>query len=170
MGCAASVSRAPKPNIVPTYVGTAEPVATGQPLKGGLGFDSHRCIAPQTRRDPAPSQPTQQGRCPAPSPTQHTLGIAQRAAAVKPLHFIPAHSIAGAHALAREHLPERTGLNQAADTATIARRTERGLGRRFGVDVNNLRRHSRLTSDFYGLTKSHFFRDALHNWRADDLT
>lgn len=103
-----------------------------------LGRHRHRRIAAQPRRDPAPRQPAQQRRRPAPARTQHGFGVAEHTAAVPAVRSGPAQRLTGARTLARDHLPQRAGLGQAADTATVARRALRGLGGCFGMDVDDL--------------------------------
>ena len=98
----------------------------------------HGGVTANARRDPALRQPPQQRRRPAPANTQHTLGIRQSPTAVKPLRWLPTQGITRARAFARNHLPERTRLGQATHATPVAWHAERGLGRRFRVNKNDL--------------------------------
>src|SRR3990167_6323462 len=102
-----------------------------------------RRVATHTGGDPAPRQPAQQRRSPAPARTEQAFGIADRTAAVQRLGIAPAQRVAGTRAFSRDQLAQRAGLGQAAHAAAVAGHARRGLEGRCRVDVDDLMCHPR---------------------------
>ena len=123
----------------PTHTGAAVgSFSFAWPLKAIPHLNLQARVAPHASSDPANGQ-TAQHRCrPAPTRAEHGLGVGDRSAAVDRPRLTPTQRVTSTRTLARHHLPQRAGLGQATDAAAVARRAKRRLGRRFGVDVDDL--------------------------------